>query len=82
MSKISLEEFNNLVNELKSIKSEIFVEVDKTKIIEQYKNDPDTLLKLLKGLAYPYISVKEIQKRLTKKYDSKHIKFILNYVQL
>jgi prephenate dehydratase len=82
MTKINIEELNDLINELKSIKSEIFIKVDKTKIIETYKNEPDTLLKILKGLINPYIPVKDIQKRLTKKYDTKYIKFILNHVQL
>ena len=81
MTKITVEELNELINELKQFKNDIFIEVDKTKLIEAYKANPDELLKVLKNVK-PYVPIKEINKILTKKYDPKIIKFILNYVEL
>lgn len=81
MTKITVEELNELINQLRDLKHEIFIEVDKAKLIEAYKANPDELLKVLKNVK-PYIPVKEINTKLTKKYDTKLITFILNYVEL
>lgn len=81
MTKITVEELNELINQLRDLKHEIFIEVDKAKLIKAYKANPDELLKVLKNVK-PYIPVKEINTKLTKKYDTKLITFILNYVEL
>lgn len=77
---MNIEEFNEIYNIIKENKDEIFIDVDKKKIIDTYKDKPDDLIKVLKGLKN-HIEIKDIKKNYNIKAKSNIINFILNNFQ-
>lgn len=74
---MDISEFNLIYDRIKEHKDEIFIKVDRKKIIETYKNDPEELLKKLKAIKN-YIDIKDIKKICGVECKNNIISFILN----
>ena len=91
-TKISQTDFNALIEVLRNFKLEIFYnqeEQDKKshEIIDNFKDNPEVLFKILHDTLKPYKSMKDIKKLLKDKnidvkVKANIIKFILDYIEL
>lgn len=74
---MNYEEFEIIFNSIKQHKEEIFIEIDKKQIIENYKDNPDELIKILKNVKN-YKPIKEIKNICGLNCKNNIITFILN----
>lgn len=74
-------EFVKVYEALKLHKDEIFINVDKKKIIEAYKDNPEELINILKHVK-DYKPMKEIKQICSIEAKPNIITFILNNIKL
>jgi hypothetical protein len=74
---MNIEEFNQIYQIIKEHKTEIFINVDKSLLIEAYKSDPETLKKVLNNVK-GYKSISEIKKICNINCNNNIISFIIN----
>lgn len=79
MNKITIEEFNEIYKKIVENKDLITFEIDTTKIIEENKDKPEMLIKLLKQK--PYLAPKNISIIIKEEKNvNKFIKFIMDNI--